>query len=446
MMDRRMFLKGSMALGALASLPRFSMAAPAVKNGGRIRVACIGCGGRGTGALKDAINADKNIQIVAIGDLFEDRLRNCDGNVKKFVAELRSKDSRIPEDIYAVKPENMFTGWDNCQKVLATDCDVVILAAPPCFRAGHLELALNAGKHVFAEKPLFVDATQARRVHSLAALADSKGLSVVTGFQRRYDKGYQEAVKRIHDGEIGDIVAAQCYWMEGNYIGGANYGNDFAVDTQGYQIRNWVAWSWPSGDHIVEQHCHNLDVVNWCFNGQKPESVFGMGGRGVAQEGKNARPYPQFGDRYSNFTVDYQYAGDVHLTSMCRQEPGTLGNVGERIVGTKGIMVFYGAPRILANGKEVWKYQGDRPSPYVREHEFMFKSVRGDVARINQILESASSNLIALAGRESAYSGKQFKYDWVLAKSQQNIVPDVWDLQAKMPVRPIPVAGVYDLI
>ena len=439
-------MRGGLALGAMASLPKFSMAAPAASNGGRVRVACVGCGGRGTGALRDMLNADKNVQIVALGDLFEDRLKGCDSNIRGFANELRSKDAGVPEDIYAVTPETMFCGWDACDKVLQTGCDAVILAAPPCFRAEHLEKALGAGKHVFAEKPMFVDAVQARKVFGLAELADKNGLTVVTGYQRRYDPGYQEAVKRIHDGEIGEIVAAQCYWMQGGYVGGAGWGDRFALDTIGYQIRNWPSWIWSSGDHIVEQHCHNLDVVNWCFDDRKPDSVFGQGGRGVAQEGKNALPYPQFGDRYSNFTVDFDYGGDVHMTSMCRQEPGTLGNVGERVVGTKGIMVFYGPPRILSGGRELWKYSGPRPSPYVREHEFLLKSIRGDVPRINQITSSANSNMLALAGRESAYSGKQFKFDWVIAKSQQSLVPETWDLEAKKPVGRVPVAGVYELV
>lgn len=444
-MDRRMFLRSALAAGALASMPKFAFAnSAAVKsNGGRIRVACVGCGGRGTGAIKDALNADKNIQIVALGDLFADRVEGCHKNIQGFVAELKAKTEGLPEDIYAVTPETMFTGFDACEKVLQVPCDVVILAAPPCFRAGHLELCINAGKHVFAEKPLFVDAVQAKKVFALNEIAEKNKLSIVTGYQRRYDMGYQEAVKRIQDGEIGDIVAAQCYWLQGGYVGGAGWGNDFAIDTQGYQIRNWGAWIWTSGDHIVEQHCHNLDIINWCFNDKKPARVIGQGGRALAQEGKHARPYPAFGDRFSNFTVDFDYGNDVHVLSLCRQEPGVDGNVGERVVGTKGTMVFYGAPRIV--GGNGWAYKGSRPQPYVREHEFLFKSVRGEVERINQIVSSANSNMLAIAGRESAYAGKQFAFPWFAEKSKQILMPEVLDLNAKKAVGKVPVPGVYEL-
>lgn len=444
MMDRRGFIKSGLALGAAMSLPKFMGAAAAGQNSsGRIRVACVGCGGRGTGAIRDAINADKNIQIVALGDLFEDRLRGCDGNVRNFVNELKEKHGQnVPADLYAVTADTMFSGFDCCQKVLQVPCDVVILAAPPCFRPDHMELCIKAGKHIFAEKPMFVDAVQARRVFELADLSASKGLTVITGYQRHADVAYEEGVKRLMDGQIGDIVSAQCYWMQSGYVGGAGWGGDFDWDMQGFQIRNWAAWIWTSGDHIVEQHCHNIDVVNWCMGGKSPVNVMGMGGRGVAQEGKNALPYPQFGDRYSNFTIDFDYGGGLHVMSLCRQEPNTSSNVSERIVGTKGVLTFDGGAHI--SGENKWRFEGDRPNPYVREHAILFDSIRGG-KKTNMLRQSAESNLMALAGRESAYSGQRFKYDWVLAKSQQNLMPQVWDLKAKKPIGPVPVAGVYEL-
>ena len=443
MMDRRSFLKGAAVLSAAYVLPRFSFAAESGNpNSGRVRVACVGCGGRGTGAVRDLINADKNVQIVALGDLFEDRLKSADSDIANFVKELRAKDSKIAEDLYAVTPETMFSGFDCCKKVLEVPCDMVILAAPPCFRTEHLELCLNAGKHVFAEKPLFVDITQARKVEQLAKLADERKLSVVVGFQRHYDEAYKEGVARLMDGQIGDIVAAQCYWLQGGYVGSGISNGHLPIDTQEYQIRNWAAWIWTSGDHIVEQHCHNIDVVNWCLNGKLPKNIMGMGGRGVNQEGELALPYPQFGDRYSHFTVDFDYGDGVRVMSLCRQEPRTAGNVSERIVGTKGILTFDGGAQIV--GEKPWSFSGARPGPYVQEHAFLLKNIR-DSKHVNAMHLSIVSNLLALAGRESAFSGMAFSYEFFRQKSNQKLTPDVWDLKAKKAVGKVPVAGVYKL-
>lgn len=441
-MDRRSFVKNGAVLGAVAAaLPRFGFAQ--VKGSDRIKVALIGCGGRGTGATCNMIAADPNIKIVALGDLFPEKLDKAANKIydfaKKSVGESKASEIIDPSKV------KKFSGWDNVDQVLAEDIDVVIEATPPVFRTPHYEKIVAAGKHAFLEKPGAVDVIQGRRMYELADEASKKGLCVVCGNQRRYDNRYQDLVKRMQDGEIGELLAGQCYWNNGSYIGAWANGKEGTEDTLEYQIRNWWCFIWASGDNIVEQHVHNIDVLMWAFGSDRMpvEVTTGLGGRSTDL------PCPRYGDRFSHFAIDYDMGNGLRMASYCHQDPNTTPNVSERIVGTKGI--FQNLRFTDHKGKTLYAPGKLELDPYIAEHKYLLSAIRSG-RRVNELKNLVNSNMVAIAGRMSAFSGKRFKYDWMVKKSEENIVPQnvdlmgkTQDLSLKNPVS-VPVPGKYKLV
>lgn len=441
-MDRRSFVKNGAVLGAAAAaLPRFGFAQ--VKGSDRIKVALIGCGGRGTGAACNMIAADPNIKIVALGDLFPEKLDKAANKIHDF-AKKSVGESKASEIIDPAKVKK-FSGWDNVDQVLAEDIDVVIEATPPVFRTPHYEKIVAAGKHAFLEKPGAVDVIQGRKMYKLAEEASKKGLCVVCGNQRRYDNRYQDLVKRMQDGEIGELLAGQCYWNNGGYIGAWAHGKEGTEDTLEYQIRNWWCFIWASGDNIVEQHVHNIDVLMWAFGSDRMpvEVTTGLGGRSTDL------PCPRYGDRFSHFAIDYDMGNGLRMASYCHQDPNTTPNVSERIVGTKGI--FQGLRLTDHKGKTIYAPGKLELDPYIAEHKYLLSAIRSG-RRVNELRHLINSNMVAIAGRMSAFSGKRFKYDWMVKKSEENIVPQnvdfmgkTQDLSLKNPVS-VPVPGKYKLV
>lgn len=441
-MDRRSFVKNGAVLGAAAAaLPRFGFAQ--VKGSDRIKVALIGCGGRGTGAACNMIAADPNIKIVALGDLFPEKLDKAANKIHDF-AKKSVGESKASEIIDPAKVKK-FSGWDNADQVLAEDIDVVIEATPPVFRTPHYEKIVAAGKHAFLEKPGAVDVIQGRKMYKLAEEASKKGLCVVCGNQRRYDNRYQDLVKRMQDGEIGELLAGQCYWNNGGYIGAWANGKEGTEDTLEYQIRNWWCFIWASGDNIVEQHVHNIDVLMWAFGSDRMpvEVTTGLGGRSTDL------PCPRYGDRFSHFAIDYDMGNGLRMASYCHQDPNTTPNVSERIIGTKGI--FQGLRLTDHKGKTIYAPGKLELDPYIAEHKYLLSAIRSG-RRVNELRHLINSNMVAIAGRMSAFSGKRFKYDWMVKKSEENIVPQnvdfmgkTQDLSLKNPVS-VPVPGKYKLV
>lgn len=441
-MDRRSFVKnGAVLSAAAAALPRFGFAQ--VKGSDRVKVALIGCGGRGTGATCNMIAADPNIKIVALGDLFPEKLDKAANKIydfaKKSVGESKASEIIDPSKV------KKFSGWDNVDQVLAEDIDVVIEATPPVFRTPHYEKIVAAGKHAFLEKPGAVDVIQGRRMYELADEASKKGLCVVCGNQRRYDNRYQDLVKRMQDGEIGELLAGQCYWNNGSYIGAWANGKEGTEDTLEYQIRNWWCFIWASGDNIVEQHVHNIDVLMWAFGSDRMpvEVTTGLGGRSTDL------PCPRYGDRFSHFAIDYDMGNGLRMASYCHQDPNTTPNVSERIVGTKGI--FQNLRFTDHKGKTLYAPGKLELDPYIAEHKYLLSAIRSG-RRVNELKNLVNSNMVAIAGRMSAFSGKRFKYDWMVKKSEENIVPQnvdlmgkTQDLSLKNPVS-VPVPGKYKLV
>jgi myo-inositol 2-dehydrogenase/D-chiro-inositol 1-dehydrogenase len=395
--SRRSFLKTSAALSAAAMFTSLGSNFAHAAGSDRIRLGIIGCGGRGTGAVKNSFEASKNVQLVTMGDLFPDRL-----------AQSREQLNSLG-DQYAVKDDHCFTGFDAYQRVLATDVDMVILSTPPAFRPGHLRAAMEAGKHVFAEKPIAVDPTGVRSVLDSAKMADEKKLGLVVGTQRRHCPWYVEVMKRIHNGAIGELVSGNCYWNQG-YIWSKPRQPSWS-DTE-FQLRNWNYYTWLSGDHIVEQHIHQIDVMNWAFGGP-PKSAYGMGGRQV-------RVQPEYGNVFDHFAVEFEYSDGARVTSMCRQIDGTDGRVDEFVIGTKGSS---NPKKGRITGEAPFKYSGDTKLAIglVGEHADLVKSI-ADGKPLNEGKRIAETTLTAIMARMSAYTGKRVTWEQAM-ESKLDLFP-----------------------
>lgn len=392
----------------------------------RIRVGVIGCGGRGTGAAKDAVRAAPNVEIVALGDLLEERVKSCRESLKEL------------GDACKVTDDRCFTGFDNYKGVLACDLEMVILATPPHFRPRHLQAAVEAGKHVFMEKPVAVDPVGVRSVIASSELAHANGLAIVAGTQRRHDPAYRETMKRVLDGEVGEIVAGQCYWNQGALW---VIERTPEMSDMEWQCRNWLYFCWLSGDHIVEQHIHNLDIMNWAMGGP-PEKCVGMGGRQV-------RVDPKFGNIFDHFAVEYEYSGGRRVSSQCRQIAGCSDRVSERLVGTRGWADPAGTIHVNKHGwskARTWKYElaGEAPNPYELEHAALIKSIR-DGCPINEGKRVAESTLTAIMGRMSAYTGREVSWKWAMNASQLDLTPPHYEFSA-LPIAPVPVPGETKLV
>jgi predicted dehydrogenase len=378
-----------------------------------IRVGVVGCGGRGSGAAHDCVNSSPGVKIVALADTFADRM----GQLKK--------DFSVPDD-------RCFVGLDAYKQLMALDdINLVILATPPGFRPKQFAEAIRRGKHVFMEKPVAVCPAGVKMVIEASDLATQKGLGVVAGTQRRHQPEYVETMKRIHDGAIGEIVSAQCYWNMGGLWCHERRANESDVE---WQIRNWLYFTWTSGDHICEQHVHNIDVVNWAFQDVQPDNVYAMGGR-------QYRTDPKYGNIFDHFGVEFSYPGDVRTISMCRQIEGTANNVSERVVGTKGWTDCCGT----IVGENAWRYRGPRANAYVQEHTDLIKSIR-EGKPLNEGKRIAESTLCAIMGRESAYSRQQFKRSWFLNRCTLDLLPpDDLKLSDSKPVAAVAIPGQYQL-
>lgn len=416
--DRRSFLKTTaLAAGALAAdLGGLSD----VHAGGdeTIKVGLIGCGARGRGAVEQCLNSAPGVRLVAVADTFPDKIDFC-------LKKLDGMGDRV-----AVPRDKRFVGLDAYQKLLATDVDYVILTTPPGFRPDHIEAAVNAGKHVFAEKPVAIDAAGARKCFAAAELAERKGVGVVCGTQRRHQTSYREAMKHVHDGDIGEIVTARCYWNQGKL--GHRERKPGWGDLE-YQIRNWLYFTWLSGDHICEQHVHNIDVINWAM-GTHPVRAIGMGGRQV-------RTGPEFGHVFDHFAVDFEYPNGVHLMSMCRQIEGCDKIVREVVVGTKGICMTDDWLKSWAiTGAKPWRFPRDGDNDaYVQEHTDLITSIRAGKP-LNTLRTVAESSLTAVMGRMSAYTGKTVTWEQALHSHEDlRPVPLAWDM--KLPTPPVAMPG-----
>ncbi|MEX2218731.1 MAG: Gfo/Idh/MocA family oxidoreductase [Phycisphaerales bacterium] len=416
-LDRRAFVKSSAAIAGGVILAPGLLARGAWAGGQEtIRIGVIGSGDRGTGAAVNALEADPAVRIVALADLFPER-------VEKSRALLAGHPQHAARA--TVEPDRCYTGFDAYRALLRSDLDAVILTTPPHFRPAHFEAAVNAGKHIFAEKPVAVDPAGIRRFLAAAKEADRKGLSVVAGTQRRHDPAYRALIERIRSGDLGTLVSGACWWNQGGLW--VHQRKPEYSDTE-WQVRNWLYFCWLSGDHIVEQHVHNIDVINWAM-GTHPVKALGMGGRQV-------RTGPEYGNIFDHFTVQYEYPGGALVTSQCRQIDGCASRVNEMVAGARGRARF-GAARL--EGDSPFKFEGERPNPYVQEHIHLIQSIRGEGTRLNEAREVAHSTLTAIMGRLSAYTGQEVTWEQAMS-ADLCLDPGAYEF-GPLEVDPVPVPG-----
>ncbi len=401
----------------------------------RLKAGLVGCGGRGTQAVVDMMRGTDNIDIVVMGDIFEDKLEGSLKNIKN------QPDAATFADRIKVDAEHRFVGFDAFRKVLATDIDIVMLATPPGYRPEHFEAAVNAKKHVFCEKPFGVDPVGVKRFMAAAKKSEELKLTVMSGAQRRNEKNYQETVKRIQDGEIGDVLATYAYW-EGTPVFPIGKKEDRKANWNDmtWQHRQWYSFVWICGDQIVEQHLHNIDVCNWVMGTHPVECV--------ASGGAIWRPKDDpewYGNIYDHVSADFVYANGAHMSSYCRQYPrGTAGNVSELIIGSKKRSNAHDLTSGPAQDPRR-PYENQKDNPYVREHAAMAASIRGDGPYINHGMVVAETTMTCIMGREAAYSGQKLTWDMMMA-SQLDLQPKKFDYDAKVEIAPLPVPGVYKFV
>ena len=374
-----------------------------------IRVGLIGAGGRGTGALQQTLSVSgSNVKVTAIADAFDERIKGA----LKAVEQMKGKVD-VPED-------RQFKWLDGYQKVLE-HCDMVILATPPGFRPFHFDAAVKAGKHVFMEKPVCIDSFGARLCLEAAKLADEKKLKVVVGLQRHYDSVYRATLERVREGLAGDIIGGQIYW---NGVRPFFRPRRPEMSELEYQVNNWYHFNWLSGDHICEQHVHNIDIANWVLDAV-PESAFGIGGQQVRVPGQSS-------EIYDHHAVNFSYPGGVRIASQCRQFPGGENRVTEEFQGTKGT-VRIGQITDYA-GNTLWKYEGPKPNPYQVEHDELHDAIRND-KKLNDAYFGTTSSFSAVLGRMATYTGKEQHYDKALALDYRTM-PENLTWESTPPVVP----------
>jgi predicted dehydrogenase len=414
-LSRRGFMKATAAVSAFALASAMKTNFAYAQGSDQIRVALIGCGGRGTGAATDCCGSSPNVKLVAMADMFKDRLDDSRKNL-----------SSMGTEKFEVTDDRCFLGFDAYQKIMALkDVNLVILATPPAFRATHIAAAVEAGKHIFAEKPVAVDPVGVRSVLDSYGKINDKKLCFVCGTQRRHDAGYNEVIKRVHDGAIGEILAGNIYWNQASLWLRPRQPDWSDMENQ---IRNWIYYTWIGGDHIVEQHIHQIDVMNWMMQ-DNPTEAYAMGGRQV-------RTAPQYGNVFDHFATEFSFKNGAIISSQCRQQDGTDARIAEYFVGTKGST----DPGAWIKGESKFRYK--RPDgilgPYQQEHADLINAIRTG-EQINEAKRIAEVCLAGIMARMSAYTGKKVTWDEAM-KSELSMMPEKLEL-GPLPVGPVAMPG-----
>lgn len=402
--SRRDFMISSAAVGAAVLSGSASRIYAAGSD--KLRIAVIGCGGRGTYDTSNFLNADDNVELVAMGDMFKDRLDSCRAHLtQNFGAKVK------------VTAETCFVGWDAYKQVLATDADLVILTTPPHFRPMQLKAAIEAGKHVFMEKPVAVDPVGVRSVIASSELADQKNLTIVAGTQMRRISHLVDAVKRIHDGAIGEIRGGQCVRLGDAMRGWGPPQRQSAWSNMEWQLRRWLFMTWLSGDFLAEMHVHNLDIMNWAI-GAHPVQCIGLGGR-------QQRTEPEYGDAYDHFAVEYEYPNGLRIEYMGAQIDKITSRNDQRLAGSNGSAYLdFGVARLT--GPNATEIAWDQYNPCLTQHKDQIEAIRRG-QRLNEGRRIAESTLTSIMGRMSAYTGRAMKWDWVLNASKLDLSPPAYE-------------------
>jgi myo-inositol 2-dehydrogenase / D-chiro-inositol 1-dehydrogenase len=422
MTSRRDFLKNSTAAAAVGFAAPFILSTEsrgaAISPGETLKVGLVGCGGRGTGAANQALSADSNVILTAVGDAFEDNLERGLNAVRK-----------AQKDKVRVEADHHFVGLDAYEKVINSGVDVVILATPPGFRPIHLKAAIDAGKHVFCEKPMAVDAPGVRTVLAAAAEAKKKNLSIVSGFCWRAHLPKRVTFGEVHNGAVGEIHTIYSTYNTGP-VKDNTLRNPRWTDME-MQVRNWYQFTWLSGDHIAEQAVHSIDMMSWAMGDVPPVRVSGNGGRQVRTS---------WGNIYDHFSIVYEYENGARGFHVCRQIPGCANDYAVHIAGSKGkCVVDCTRDKHEITGQAAWKYSGPKNDMYQTEHDELFKGIR-DGKPLNHGVWMAQSTMLAIAGRMAAYTGQVISWDEAM-NSKESLLPEklTWDAPVKLP--PIAMPG-----
>lgn len=425
---RRTFLKLSGMAATASALPfNIIQAKPIHKNNNAdtLKVGLIGCGGRGSGAASQALSADPNVVLHAMGDVFADQLQKSLNNLKE-----------IHNDKANVSPEHQYVGFDAYQKVLASGVDVVVLAAPPGFRPLHIEAAVEAGKHIFCEKPAAVDAPGIRRVLEAAKKAKAKNVSIVSGFCWRFHEPKRATFGKIVDGAIGQVSA-----VYNTYNTGATYRSyqpeNPQLSSAEWQLRNWPFFNWLSGDHLIEQAVHSVDMMSWAFGDILPLSAVGTGGRQVRVE-------ERYGHIFDHFAIVYDYPGDAKGYHFSRQQAGCQNSYAVESWGTKGRAIADCSSNVheVKTGSKLWTYSGKQNDMYQTEHNELFAAIRSGKT-ISQGEAVAMSSMVAIMGRMAAYTGKKVTWEEAFnSTGQLGPAMDTYSFDLSIPVAPVAKPGI----
>ncbi|MCP4607434.1 MAG: Gfo/Idh/MocA family oxidoreductase [Planctomycetes bacterium] len=408
------------ATGAVAVVGSLSSVAHA-RGSGKIKIGLLGCGGRGNGALRQCLQADPGVEVIALADLFESQVRKTRDRIMR--------DSKF-EGRVKIDDDHLFWGFDCHEKLARCEADLLLMATAPAFRGRQMMAAVNAGKHIFTEKPVATDVAGCREVMKASKIAEQKGLAIVCGTQRRHEFNRVELMKRIHDGQMGELVGGQCYW----YGSGIWYrGYKEGMTELEWQCYNWYHFNWLSGDQICEQHIHNIDIMNWCFNGP-PKKFMAVGGRawrtyndsqiksakevcGKYNNGNEANWEKYNGDIWDHIYAEFEYANGARCLSFSGHSPGK--NRGdEKLVGTKGTSNCNN--RIV--GENSWQFEGKSVNGMDQEHIDLIQSIRSGNL-LNEGQRIAESTLTAIGARTAAFTGQDITWDWLMNSSKQDIVP-----------------------
>ncbi len=421
---RREFLKSTAAATAAGAALDLGIARAAyVQDDPTLRVGLVGCGGRGTGAAGQTLRADPYTKLVAMGDVFEDHLEKSLENLQK---------SDVAEQI-EVSPENLFAGLDAYQKVVDSDVDIVLLATPPQFRPQHLKACIDGGKHVFAEKPVAVDPTGVRSVLNTSEEAREKNLFVVSGLCWRYETGMQEMVKRLHNGEIGDIVALHSVRYGGGVWDPRRTRDQVSSDLE-YQLRNWYYYTWLSGDFNVEQFVHEMDKMSWIMGDEYPVSCISTGGR-------QTRTDKKYGNIYDHFSTIFEYENGVKYVATTRHQAGCSNSFFDHVSGSKGAADLM---KYEITGENPWRRRERRTDMHQLEHNAMYAAMRNG-EYINNGNYMAKSTMLGIMARMSAYTGKELTWEQAM-NSELNLTPDPLSWDTPLPLPEVAVPGVTPFV
>lgn len=424
---RRNFVKKTAIVSPLIAFPSIGFASKKFnQNEQKVRVGIIGCGGRGTVDLINCLNSAPNVELVAMGDLFEDHL-------KTFYAAVMEKVT----DKVNVPEKNKFIGFDAYKGVLACDLELVLLTTPPVFRPEHLRAAVEANKHVFMEKPIAVDPVGVCAVLAHSELAEKKGLTILGGTQMRKARHIQQVMNKIHEGEIGDIAGGQCCRMGGAMRTWGPAERKPEWSDMEWQLRNWYFYTWSGSDFITEMHVHNLDLMNWAFNSH-PISCVGIGGR----QARTGPATGKWGNIYDHFTVEYLYPGDVRVQYIGTQIDNAATRNDQKIAGTKGsVHVDFRKAIIISKGKQELRAEGNSS---IIQHAMQIEAIRKGL-KLNDGKQVSESTLTTIMGRMSCYTGKTVTWDWIMNESKTNLTPDKFEF-GSLSFPDVAIPGVTPLV